>query len=91
MHNPTKTYKQNNTLVRVFNKNHGLHYFNMYYQMGIAYGKEYSMNLWKAIPLCRYPKNALGSIMYLLTHGGVLCSTTKTSKETNTIIRVFNN
>jgi len=45
MHNPTKTYKQNNTLVRVFNKNHGLHYFNMYYQMGIAYGKEYSMNM----------------------------------------------
>jgi hypothetical protein len=44
MHSPTKTYKQNNTLLRVFSKNHGLNYFSINYQRGIAYGKEYSMN-----------------------------------------------
>jgi len=45
MHNPIKTYKQNNMLVKVFTKNHGLNYFNLNYQRGIAYGKEYSMNM----------------------------------------------
>jgi hypothetical protein len=45
LHRPTKTYKQNNALVKVFNKNHGLNYFILDYQRGIAYGKEYSMNM----------------------------------------------
>jgi hypothetical protein len=40
MHSPTKTYKQSNTLLRVFSKNHGLNYFILDYQRGIAYGKE---------------------------------------------------
>jgi len=45
MHSPTKTYKQSNTLLKVFSKNHGLNYFNLDYQRGIAYGKEYLMNM----------------------------------------------
>jgi len=45
MQSLAKTYKQSNTLFRVFNKNHGLNYFSIYYQRGIAYGKEYSMNM----------------------------------------------
>jgi hypothetical protein len=45
MHSLTKTYKQSNTLLRLFNKNHGLNYFNLNYQSDIAYGKEYSMNM----------------------------------------------
>jgi hypothetical protein len=45
LHSPTKIYKQNNILLRVFSKNHGLNYFSLDYHMGIAYGKEYSMNM----------------------------------------------
>jgi hypothetical protein len=45
MHSPTKTYKQSNTLLRVFSKNYGLKYFSLNYQRGINYGKEYSMNM----------------------------------------------
>jgi hypothetical protein len=33
-----------------------------------------------------YPRNTVGSITYLLTHGGVLHSPMKTNKETNTLI-----
>jgi hypothetical protein len=40
MHSPTKTYKQSNTLLRVFSKNRGLNS-----QRDIIYGKEYSMNM----------------------------------------------
>jgi hypothetical protein len=32
MHSATKTYKQSNTLLGVFNKKHGLNYFNLNYQ-----------------------------------------------------------
>jgi hypothetical protein len=39
-----------------------------------------------AIPLLGYPKNTLGSITYILTHGRVLCSPMKTNKETNALI-----
>jgi len=31
-HNPSKTYKQSNTLLGVFNKQHGLNYFGLDYQ-----------------------------------------------------------
>jgi hypothetical protein len=34
-----------------------------------------------AIPLLGYPKNILGSITYLLTHGEVLCNLMKTNKK----------
>jgi len=44
-----------------------------------------------ALPFYRYKKNTLGSIMYLLTCGRVLCSPTKIYKETNTFIEVFYN
>ncbi len=37
-HSPTKTYKQSNTLLEVFNKHHGLNYFGLDYQKGIANG-----------------------------------------------------
>jgi len=35
---PTKTYKQSNTLLGVFSKHHGLNYFGLDYQRGIANG-----------------------------------------------------
>jgi hypothetical protein len=35
-HNPTKTYKQSNTLFGVFCKHHGLNCFGLNYQKGIA-------------------------------------------------------
>jgi hypothetical protein len=38
LHSFTKTYKQNNSLLRVFNKHHELSYFGLDYQKGIAYG-----------------------------------------------------
>jgi hypothetical protein len=44
-----------------------------------------------AIPFLGYPKNTLGSITYLLTHGRVLRSPTKINKETNTLIMVCYN
>ncbi len=75
LHNPTKTYKQSITLLRVFNKNHGLNYFSLNYQRGNAYGKEH------ALPLSRYPINTLGSITYFLTCGGVLCTLTKPPRK----------
>ncbi len=37
-HNHTKTYKKRNTLLGVFNKYHGLNYFGLDYQRGIANG-----------------------------------------------------
>jgi len=37
-HSPTKTYKQNNTLLGVFSKHYGLNYFGLDYQRGIANG-----------------------------------------------------
>jgi hypothetical protein len=37
-HSPTKTYKQRNTLLGVFNKHHGLNYFGIDYQRGIVNG-----------------------------------------------------
>jgi hypothetical protein len=86
LHSLTKTYKKNNTLIGVFNKNHGLNYFNINYQRGIAYGKEYSMHM--DYPLIRYPRNTLGSKTYLLKLAGVLHSHTR---KPNTIINVFNN
>jgi hypothetical protein len=70
LHSPTKTYKQSNTLLGVFNKNHGLNYFNLYYQRGITYGKEYSMHM--HYPLVGYPRNTLGSKTYILKLVGVL-------------------
>jgi hypothetical protein len=38
LHNPTKTYKESNTLLGVFNKHHGLNYFGLDYQRGIVRG-----------------------------------------------------
>jgi hypothetical protein len=35
----------NNTLLGVFNKHHGLNYFGLDYQRGIAHGKEHSMHM----------------------------------------------
>ncbi len=35
-HNPTKTYKQSNTLLGAFNKHHELNYFGLNYQRGVA-------------------------------------------------------
>ncbi len=86
MHSPTKTYKDLNTLIALHYKRHGLNYFNLDYQKGIVYGKEYPMHMQ---PLVGYPKNTLGSTTYLLKLEGVLPSHTKTYKETNTLIRVF--
>jgi hypothetical protein len=37
-HSLTKTYKQSNTLLGVFSKHHGLNYFGLDYQNGIANG-----------------------------------------------------
>jgi hypothetical protein len=37
-HSLTKTYKQNNTMLGIFNKHHGLNYFGLYYQRGITNG-----------------------------------------------------
>jgi len=37
-HNPTKTYKQSNTLLGVFNKHHELNCFGLDYQKGIPNG-----------------------------------------------------
>jgi hypothetical protein len=37
-HSPTKTYKQSNTLFGVFYKHHGLNFFGLNYQKGIANG-----------------------------------------------------
>ncbi len=70
MHSPTKTYKENNTLLGIFNKHNGLNYFSLNYQRGIAYGKEHSMHM--DYPFVRYPKNTLGSKTYLLKLVGVL-------------------
>jgi hypothetical protein len=38
------------------------------------------------MPLSKYPKNAFGSITYLLTCEGVMHSPTKTYKDFNTLI-----
>jgi hypothetical protein len=38
LHNPTKTYKESNTLLGVFSKHHGLDYFGLDYQRGFACG-----------------------------------------------------
>ncbi len=45
MHSPTKTYKDFNTLIALHYKRHGLNYFNLDYQKGIVYGKEYPMHM----------------------------------------------
>jgi hypothetical protein len=37
-HSLTKTYKQSNTLLKVFNKHHKLNYFGLDYQRGITNG-----------------------------------------------------
>jgi hypothetical protein len=37
-HSPAKTYKQSNTMFGVFNKHHGLNYFGLNSQKGIANG-----------------------------------------------------
>jgi hypothetical protein len=37
LHSPTKTYKESNTLLRVFKKHHGLKYFGLNYQRGIVH------------------------------------------------------
>jgi hypothetical protein len=37
LHNLTKTYKESNTLLGVFNKHHGLNYFGLEYQRGSTY------------------------------------------------------
>jgi len=86
LHSPTKTYKQNNTLLRVFNKNHGLNYFNINFQRGIVYGKEYSMHM--DYPLVRYPLNTLGFKTYLLKFARVLHSH---SKKPTPSLGYFNN
>jgi hypothetical protein len=70
-----KTYKQSNSLFGVCNKTHGLNYFSLNYQRGIAYGKEYSMHM--HYPLVRYLRNTLGSKTYLLKLVGVLHSHTR--------------
>jgi hypothetical protein len=44
-------------------KHHGLNYFGLGYQKGIAHAQNY------LIHLSRYPKNTLGSITYFLTCG----------------------
>jgi len=44
-HSPTKTYKQSNTLLGVFSKYHGLNYFGLNYQKGIANGYLYLMHM----------------------------------------------
>jgi hypothetical protein len=75
LHSPTKTYKQNNTLLGVFSKHHGLNYFSLDYQRGITYGKEYSMHM--HYPLVRYPINTLGSKIYFLKLSRVLHSHTR--------------
>jgi len=59
----------------VFNKHHGLNYFNLDYQKGIAYGKEYLMHM--HYPLVGYPKNTLGSKTYILKLAWVLHNHTK--------------
>jgi hypothetical protein len=41
----TKTYKQSNALLGVFNKHHGLNYFNLDCQRGTTHGKKYSMHM----------------------------------------------
>jgi len=51
-------------LFGLFSKHHGLNYFNLDYQRGIAYGKEYLMDI--HYPLVGYPRNTLGSKTYLL-------------------------
>jgi hypothetical protein len=75
MHSPTKTYKSSNTLFKVFNKPHGLYYFHLNYQKGIAYGKEYSMHM--HYPLIGYPINILGSKTYILKPSKVLHNHTR--------------
>jgi hypothetical protein len=75
LHTLTKTYKQNNTLLGVFSKHHGLNYFSLDYQKGIVYGKEYSMHMY--YPLVRDPINTLGSKTYLLKLAKVLHSDTR--------------
>jgi hypothetical protein len=75
LYTPTKTYKQNNTLLGVFSKHHGLNYFSLDYQKGIAYGKEYSMHMY--YPFVKGPKNTLGSKTYLLKLARVLHSDTR--------------
>jgi hypothetical protein len=37
LHNPTKTYKEGNTLFGVFSKDHGLNCFGLDYQRGIVH------------------------------------------------------
>jgi hypothetical protein len=46
---------------------------------------------WTCNTLLRYPRNTLGSTTYILKHGGVLHSPTKTYKETNIFIKILCN
>jgi hypothetical protein len=57
-------------MLRVFNRHHGLNYFSLNDQKGIAYGKEYSMHM--HYPLVGYPRNTLGSKIYLFKLAKVL-------------------
>jgi hypothetical protein len=45
LHNPTKTYKETNTLFEVFSKHHRLNYFGLDYHRGINHAYEYSMHM----------------------------------------------
>ncbi len=59
----------------VFSKHHGLNYFSLDYQRGIAYDKEYSIHMHYS--LVGYPRNTLGSKTYLLKLARVLRSHTR--------------
>jgi len=84
LHSLTKTYKETNTsLGYLIIKHHGSTLLEGYFSSSKLHNPP-------TIPL-GYPKKTLGSIAYILTHGGVLHSPTKTFEETNTIIRVFSN
>jgi hypothetical protein len=62
-------------LPKPINKFHGLNYFNLDYQKGIAYGKEYLMHM--HYPFIGYPINTLGSKTYILKPSKVLHNCTR--------------
>jgi hypothetical protein len=45
MHNPTKIYKDFNTLIVLHCKHHGLNYFGLSYQRGITHAQNYLIHL----------------------------------------------
>ncbi len=87
LHSHTKTYKENNTFMKVFCKHHGLNHFGLGYCRSIACAHNYSMHM--LLFILGYIINPLGSITYLLKLGGVLHSHTKTYKESNTLVGVI--